>query len=568
MVGKKILCACITLVVCTRAQDVHITLAISNAQGETITQVVQGLPFFVHVTIEGENQQRPELEHARDFAQCTCIQTGTQITFANGVQRTIKKYTYRCRTDRIGQMVLGPAVIETGTRRVQSAAISCESVPFKKNEQKDDPKLELRVNADTQVYQGQQILLKIRLVSKIPLTRCALESFTITNATMGKQLEPVQEQVGTSNSVLYQIFIYPKYAGTLVIPSLTALCEYEKDDHPSAIFGQLRAFFGQHVETAQVHSTPITVNVKQLPPTTQQIAATGRLWNYRLSAENNTFSIERATNVTTSLTGQAYMDSTKWPLQVPDGLRIYESRVITTSDAHTNNVTTKQIEYVVQALRPGTFVIQAPELHFFDPQDNAYKTLPAQQITLRATKTPVAPKSSKIGSSKPIQSTIPVSTKSGFSAWFIQLSVIFSVFACLALFAWIIYSRPLCGVYTCQLMACIKLRRHVHHACTKNNCNELYAAWRNFFARILRTTPQSITWTEMEHAGLCILSPNEHEHWRSYLAHLHACMYAEQCETHRFLRESNTWAHSRSWWRISSAFCILSMLSSDSIRIK
>ena len=367
----------------------HISLQITTMDGAPLAQATVGQPFLLHVVVKNttNSAQYPTLKGVDKF---NVHPSGFQMNMVNGT--TSITYHYRMRIDSPGVYTIGPASIQESQGTVESAPLSITVA----QEQKTDAKKTtahtasfLRFSADKQqVMVGQKVHCTLAFYTTNPgvSLQNIIEPDTDqgTHYTAKAKIGPisgVQMINGTEHRYAqWEWDICPKSAGSAVIPAYAA--DYSIQTRNPSMF----SFFVGRSDTKRVYSNTLTLTVDPLPDPNRSIHLVGSIDRVDAKLAPTTAKVGEGMVLTITLNGEADFDQLAFlPLQnMPNELKWYESKQFTqpskTNSAHSMH----SMEYIIQALKPGTYQIPEQTVHYFDTQERRYKTMSTVALTFQA----------------------------------------------------------------------------------------------------------------------------------------------------------------------------------------
>jgi len=470
---------------------IDLSLHITDLENNPIETVERGTPFLISVSISGADRDlgEPVIEHLDKLDFCERYPVTTNISVFNGQQHIKKHYVYNARIDGVGNFALGPAYYELGNQLVQSNAVLFEVVKgsAKKRSKIDteDPFVHLSVNK-SKAYVREQILLTVRLCFRKSLVHFALEPISMNQFQIRQLGNPEQEEFEYGgrrwNAIVYRFALYPQINGSLVVPSLTAVCEREKEGEMQSFFGRFRSFFGSDIEKIKVYSKVVPLKIKTLPEANSQIAVVGSLSEFSAVLDKKNLEQDKGAILTLTLVGDGDLQSIVFNrLQLPESLKSYESKTNIIADAHTGQMTLRK-EWILQALNSGKIVIPSQKINFFDPKDKKYKTLAAQSLQLKIIPNAINPVDLS-SSDEP-----KVADKQRPFFW---PTMPFGILAILLLIPFLTmigsYLLQMYRPYIDKLLSYRRFKKQVYRAYKMNNAQIIYDAWQDLFFERFKT---------------------------------------------------------------------------------
>ncbi len=241
--------------------------------------------------------------------------------------------------------------------------------------------LDVICSADT-VYVGQKLKIDLNFCYRTSFEDLAIENTLFDDVEIGYQ----DKNWKTSKKIIEQkeypckqmsIEIFPKKAGTLIIPSFKA--SFISAQHPNnAIFG----FFGfSHSKIIESH--PKQVQVIALPESQhyKNVQAIGRFKSAKLTIDPKKGQIGEGIHAKMIIQGDGNVDILHHPeLELAPGIHVYEGN--SSIERIDDLITQKTFDWILQADDAGNFVIEPQNFVYFDPIDKKYKTLSTNSVTM------------------------------------------------------------------------------------------------------------------------------------------------------------------------------------------
>ncbi|GMU19743.1 MAG: hypothetical protein AMXMBFR12_09350 [Candidatus Babeliales bacterium] len=387
-----------------------INLKLTTLEGAALEQAGVGQPFLLNVVVTNttNSAQYPTL---KGIDNLHVRQSGFQMNMVNG--DTSITYHYRVRIDTPGTYTLGPATIVEGSNTLESNSISVTVSDQQKSTGSRTQKAAaqaptLKLICDkTNVYVGQKINCELSFYTSDPTT--VLQSIIEPEQTAASGLvfknKQNQPTTGTQkiNGVEYRFArwnfqIVPTKAGTLVLPAYAA--QYTSNAHQPML-----SFFFHH-DAKKVYSNTVPLEVQSLPPCVRAPSFIGTINQFYAQINPNHARVGEGMVLAIHITGQGDFESVGMlPIALPEQLKWYESKhYYTPASAEFGTYT---MEYIVQALQPGTITIPTQDFFYFDTDTKRYKTISTAPIIITITGTPISePASTSFQSSIDTSATI------------------------------------------------------------------------------------------------------------------------------------------------------------------
>ena len=362
-------------------------------------------------------------------SQSTQIQMGSGTSYT----RNVYSWRYELAPTQSGRLVIAPAKVRAGGRELKTTSIPVTvhsgalspggssaappaSPPARRRQRRmpglgspfddlfgrgdpdvgaaaEDPrdpgaKNSIKVAADkTQAYVGEQIVVEWTLFlaerqdKYQPITEARTDGFWAEElAGSGGQgtlsLAP-QTHDGHTYLVapLQKRALFPLQAGSLTITPLES--EIAQVD-----------LFGRSARTQRLRAEPLKIEVLPLPaagrPANFDPAAVGK-FNIDAKIDRSEVAVGEPVSLTVTITGQGNLRKLAPPrLPTMDGWKVYEPKTEVKIDNAGGISGHKTIEYLMLSERPGTTMVPAFELTYFDPAARKYVTEKSAPLRLVA----------------------------------------------------------------------------------------------------------------------------------------------------------------------------------------
>lgn len=502
------------------ASYAHISLELTDMQGNEIQEISAGEPFLMVVSIEDSEQtDEPTVKGLQDFY---VKRTSQRLMNVNGKRSA--HYSYHVRIDKTGTYTIGPAFYADTQEKSKTVRIRVQSTGTPKQQLKSDQKekknarsesmlLQLWVDKDT-VYVGQRVKAILRFYfpehESITVEQVTAEDPTTIHMTKKEGPKKGTQEIENKKYSFYEWEwdIFPAQAGQIVIPAYSL--DFAKHIAMNKHLGGWASLLGPRYERKRIYSNAITLQVHELPPTDKQIDAVGHFTQYR--AILNAAVAKQYEGIVLSLTldGIAHMESLQLPdLVMPDGLKWYASKQYV-DDLPVGK--RKTFEFIVQGLKEGDFEIPEQQFTFFDGERSAYqqlKTAPLFVTILPGYKTApivqqgesnkqnkIEENAAKIEILEPISDQLERSQAARAISW-----VIFLLFLCM----------PICFILAMIMIAklpwaidriapgyarkkrILHLKKQLEFASLHNKTDEIYTIIRELFAINMKKTSTTLS---------------------------------------------------------------------------
>jgi hypothetical protein len=323
----------------------------------------------------------------------------TSMTIVNGRRSNKISLSYTLRPKKVGIVQLGSATIKTKAGIKNTEPVNIEVVKGSKNSnQSGEDVFIISQISDSIAYVGQQLVLDYKLYTLLDvrtvnmLTEPEFDGFfkeEIRANRSGYQREIYNGKEYYTKSVKRMI-LFPQQTGTYNIEAIPIeLGIAKKGSQQSRSF-----FFSQNLVKKQVATTPLTVIVKNTPPT--QLNLSGAVGNYRMEASTpkRSLTTDDAIIVKMKIVGNGDSKTVippKWPAN--DSLEIYDPNILD-EEVYRNGAEithAKIFEYLLVPKVKGTYKLRA-EFTYYNPDSSEYITLSQRLPTIQVLK----------GSNKPV----------------------------------------------------------------------------------------------------------------------------------------------------------------------
>lgn len=334
-------------------------------------------------------------------------QTTTEVTFS---------FTYILRARSEGTFDIRPASIKVNGKVFESNELKIQVVKSKSGQQPQQQtpngssgeqlsqtelgadNLFLRVELSKRnVFRGEQLIATVKLYADpdIPISGFdevnlpTYEGFYTQDIEIPKQINFNRE---VYNDRIYQVGILkktvliPQQNGKLTIEPFNMSLLVQQRVRPRSFFDDF--FSGIQTVKARINSSPVTVNVKDIPPQPENFyGGVGTFTvNSELSADNVT--TNDAVTLKLTITGTGNLRLIRNPeLELPSDFEVYDPRTTENIRTTDNGVTgSKTIEYLFQPRFEGDYKIPSIPFTFFNPATATYETRSTQEYNLTVEK--------------------------------------------------------------------------------------------------------------------------------------------------------------------------------------
>lgn len=304
---------------------------------------------------------------------------------------TMYAYIFHVYINTVGTYTFGPVSaeyngmhLESNTKTVEAVAPSAIDYQSIKSSAttKEDAFVVLTVDKK-EPFVGEKIVISLEFYSKDPAAE-PLQALMPPLPHAFELQEPVscetyQESIKgvTYTCHRWQCKVRPRAIEEVVLPACSI--SYKEPDK-QGVMHPFSLFFGPLAAKKTVHSRPLFIKVKGLPPHQGTVDGIGEFNSLKLEVKQLPARVGQACLAQVHLTGKKedIQALTKTPalLNVPPEITYYDSQVTTQilDDAQA----IKTFEYILQPLKAGSVTIGEQKYTFFDSRRSKYVTLTAK----------------------------------------------------------------------------------------------------------------------------------------------------------------------------------------------
>ncbi len=363
--------------------DARIALEVRTENGIR-DRVVVGQPFTLDIVVDDiyGSVQEPTIKGLEKYAARNC---GMYTSNING--KTSARYSYQVRIDTLGSHTIGPASVMHQQQKLVSNEVSINVVKDigvgqgnGNQSSQAETKAFLRLMVDSEsVVVGQKIGCTLRFYYQDP-------SISLHNITMPELPRFTVQEVSKLETGLTDIKgeqyryaqwhwdMYPTKAGEFIIPAYNA--DYEIPLKDNTIISGLFMFMTNRAERKRVYSNALIIKVRPLPYRKEPVEAIGVF--ERMTAEIKPGMAKEGEGMvlTIEIEGMGNLHAISVPhLEMPEGLKYYDSHSSIIPPQHSDEVSKKRFEFIVQGMQCGDWEIPEQKFTYFDVERNVYATL-------------------------------------------------------------------------------------------------------------------------------------------------------------------------------------------------
>ncbi len=377
-----------------------------------------------NINQKGENLTLPDLPNF-DILMGPSYSSSSSIQIINGktTQSQEFSYTYILRAKETGTFNIRPGSIEVNGKVLQSNPLTIQVVqgqppqqpPPQQQQQpgqappaqgesqgsagtvsRDDLFVRLELNRH-QAFKGQQIVATVKLYANPNMPLAGFEDVNLpTYEGFYTQDIDVPQQINFTRQVfnekIYQVgvlkktVLFPQQTGKITIKPFSMTTLVQQRVRQRSFFDDF--FAGVQTVRAKLTSSPVTVTVKDLPPSPADFSV--GVGTFKISSEisQNEVTTNDAVTLKLNISGSGNLRLIQPPkLELPGDFEIYDPN--TTDDARASDAGvngTKTIEYLFQPRYEGSYKI--PPVHFvwFNPGTGQYERQSTPEYNLKVTR--------------------------------------------------------------------------------------------------------------------------------------------------------------------------------------
>lgn len=355
-------------------------------------EVLVGQVFDVSFALEGAEGQRFTPPSFRDFKNGAGVSESRGFAIVKGRTSVRHIWSYSLEAVRPGVYTIGPATVTANGKTMNTQPLAITVVAGDKKfkggatipgGRTDDVFITGELSQKA-VYPGQQVTWRLVLYTKVAIEGADLISLPDFEGFYSKERRrfdtrvQYQELRGKKYAVkiLHEESLFPQRTGELTIGAAQIRVGIEQAGSSGFLFGP---------KPVTLNTPPVVLTVKPLPdpPAPGFTGGVGQ-YTWEVSADSTIRSTDDALTLVVSIKGNG--DSRRFGPPVfamPEGCEIFDPRILEEEEYETLEMLmhSKKLEYVVLPKEPGVYEF-APQLVFFDPDSNQYRTLTAAPIRL------------------------------------------------------------------------------------------------------------------------------------------------------------------------------------------
>lgn len=365
--------------------------------GAKTVQVGQAFELAFVINVGGASDFTPP--NLKDFDIAGGPSQTSSMQNVNGQISQSIVLSYLIVAKREGKLVIGPAYVNAGGQKLESAAITIEAVKGNATQQSgnngsnvkpDGSDVFIRTNiSKSKCYLGEQITISQKVYSRHqiigfqkfnPPTYDGFWSQTL-ESTSGNQT--AQENVDGVVYFTYEVFrnvATPNKSGKIAIKPIEGevVVRRQTNAKPRNIFEQFFGTGGYEDIAVKATSRMTSVDVMELPAEGRPANFNGAVgsFGYKVEASRQTLKANDAFNLKITITGKGNVKLIDAPkLNLPESFETYEPKVL-------DGANSKVFDYIVIPREEGNFQLENLDFSYFDLDKKKYVNIPSPSINI------------------------------------------------------------------------------------------------------------------------------------------------------------------------------------------
>ncbi|MFI5163002.1 MAG: BatD family protein [Sphingobacteriales bacterium] len=390
------------------AQDVKFTASVSKSTVGT------GEQFEITFSLNGIGSRFtwPDLSN---FQVLAGPNASTRMESINGNTTISNSYGYDLVPVKEGDFTIGAATVmvngsKLSTHAIKIKVIKGRTVPQGSQQAQngsagnitEDKLVELSkslfikaVIDKNKVCQGQQLILKYRLYTRVDIEQSQVDNMPDLNGFWNEDIKGPQQQtqwhVVSYNGLRYNVtdlkqsVLYPEHAGNITIDPMKMTFMVRVPIPSKDIMDQ---FFGSYKEVKySAKSTPVVIHVKRLPAAGKPDSFTGAVGSFSISGtiDKPKLKTNDALNYKVKITGSGNIKLLK-PLNTsfPADFERYDPKITDSVTNNENGISGSRVyNYLLIPRHRGDFNIDPIKFTYFNPGANKYVTLTTKPFHIK-----------------------------------------------------------------------------------------------------------------------------------------------------------------------------------------
>lgn len=389
------------------------TVGTSTVDGKTMPTVAAGEQFEIIITLTDFNHNRVDLPGLERF-NVVGQSNSQEINSFNGRQssRIIKRVTLVA--EQTGECTLGPIKANANGTAIESNSIAIRiasngstikqaTTPPPSQQatgsSENQPMVVCKLTAETtHAVVGQAIPITASVYLAGPVLECGFAQdpskpdgpISVPGCTV-KEIQAEQKHADTYQGrpctrLDKKYILFPLQQGEKTIQPIQVIFVVRSPQrrHHNPFFDAFINFGSNSIEQHQTQSNPLTINVSPLPQHHGAVDGIGSFTKYTAAVDKTDVNTNDPVILTLTIEGKGNFEHIATPkLSLPESFKYYDSKTSIHEDLSTAyKGGSKQFEFIVQALQPGTLTIPSQTFSFFDITSKSYTSLKTEPISL------------------------------------------------------------------------------------------------------------------------------------------------------------------------------------------
>jgi len=376
--------------------------------------------FTLKVEISGENvnsASNPNLPNMDDFSHFLGSGSSQNYQFVNGKTSVSKIISYHFQASKIGTFTIGAVTVQVGQQTIktepieitiQKSASTSHTRSSTSNRQQqasdqispEDLFMKATVNK-RQVYQNEPVILTYKIYTLVNISNLSMSKepgtagFWVEEYPMNQQLPTSYEVVNGKRytvATLKRLALFPMSSGPKTLDPMIIDCDVRVRSRSRNTFDSFfnDPFFGGRSIRKILSSNAIQITVLPLPEEGKPSQFSGLVGQYNITStvdKHQTKTNEAVTlKVTMSGTGNIKM-LPEPKIKFPNDFELYPPKSSDKINRQNSGISgSKTFEYVLIPRLPGSKMIPAIKLNYFNPKTKQYQTTSTSPVQLEITK--------------------------------------------------------------------------------------------------------------------------------------------------------------------------------------
>lgn len=375
------------------AHSCEVTLAATDRNGQNVTEVQVGIPFYLTATVTGNTKQLPTpaltgVDHSSIKQQSI----SQDISMVNGHLTASIHHIYTMVFDTEGTYTCGPAVCQKDGKEILSNTITLKAGHKTQVEVSRSQTAFASIFFDKKeaLYQ-EPVECFIRFYYSVDGIRLQEMSQPQFKDCIAESISQPRSGVENIDGVNYRYLewkttIYPTATGEMTFaPIIMRYVEPHKRHSmmSGSMFGDLFGMLSGFEEQKEIYTNSAQLLVHPLPVHDPEVQAVGNFKEVYARVNNTTVSVGEGIILSLEIVGEGNLFALSHPpLKIGHQGTFYEGNATYQSDSKPPR---KVFEYVLQINSPGTYELPPQELTYFDVITKSYKSITSESITLTVT---------------------------------------------------------------------------------------------------------------------------------------------------------------------------------------